>query len=123
MCRQLPVLHPHCRGYAIGLLDMRPWILQPKNYNQVLTPNYYTIAYRRTGTYKGMGQAQAPSLAPGYAPGSPQDQMAACVIGGGSPGDCVTALGQTGVLGLGTGTSIWPWVIGGVLLVALMVRR
>jgi hypothetical protein len=37
-----------------------PWMLQPKNSMQVLQPNWYNVAYRRTGTYKGMGQLTRP---------------------------------------------------------------
>lgn len=31
-------------------------MLQPKNYSQVIPRNYYNVAYRNTGVYKGMGQ-------------------------------------------------------------------
>ena len=33
-----------------------PWMLQPKSYNQIARPNLYNVAYRRVGTYKGMGR-------------------------------------------------------------------
>lgn len=33
-----------------------PWMLQPKNYTQIAKPNLYNVAYRRVGTYKGMGR-------------------------------------------------------------------
>lgn len=33
-----------------------PWMLQPKNYLQAVRPNLYNVAYRRVGTYKGMGR-------------------------------------------------------------------
>ena len=32
-----------------------PWMLQPRNYTQILKPNLYNVAYRRVGAYKGMG--------------------------------------------------------------------
>lgn len=32
------------------------WTLQPRNYMQAIRPNLYNVAYKRTGTYKGMGQ-------------------------------------------------------------------
>ena len=40
------------------------WMLQPHNYTQVIRPNLYNVAYRRVGTYKGMGQTNgSPSVA------------------------------------------------------------
>lgn len=33
-----------------------PWMLQPKSYTQIARPNLYNVAYRRVGTYKGMGR-------------------------------------------------------------------
>lgn len=35
------------------------WMLQPKNYNQILRPNLYNVHYGRVGTYKGMGRLQS----------------------------------------------------------------
>lgn len=32
-----------------------PWTLQPKSFYQAIRPNFYTVAYRRSGAYKGMG--------------------------------------------------------------------
>lgn len=40
------------------------WTLQPKSWMQVIRPNLYDIAYRRTGAYKGMG-ALGQSIMPG----------------------------------------------------------
>ena len=37
-----------------------PWVLQPKNSSQVLSPNWVNVAYRRLGMYKGMGQLMRP---------------------------------------------------------------
>lgn len=31
------------------------WMLQPKSFYQAMRPNFYTVAYRRSGAYKGMG--------------------------------------------------------------------
>ena len=31
------------------------WMLQPKSFYQAMRPNFYSVAYRRTGAYKGMG--------------------------------------------------------------------
>ena len=42
------------------------WMLQPRNYMQAMRPNWYNVAYRRTGAYKGMG-----ALGQGQCPGSP----------------------------------------------------
>jgi hypothetical protein len=39
------------------------WILQPHNYTQAIRPNYYRVAYRRTGAYKGMGVMVCPDPA------------------------------------------------------------
>ena len=33
-----------------------PWMLQPKSYTQIARPNLYNVAYRRVGTYKGLGR-------------------------------------------------------------------
>lgn len=42
------------------------WFLQPANYTQVGKRNLYNVAYRRVGTYKGMG-----ALGQGLCPGDP----------------------------------------------------
>jgi len=38
------------------------YMLQPHNWTQSLRPNYYRVAYRRTGAYKGMGQADTGTI-------------------------------------------------------------
>ena len=31
------------------------WTLQPRSYMQAIRPNFYSVAYKRNGAYKGMG--------------------------------------------------------------------
>lgn len=46
-----------------------PWLLQPKSYTQIARPNLYNVAYRRVGTYKGMGRLHPTNyLQIGYRP-------------------------------------------------------
>ena len=52
------------------------WTLQPRSYMQVIRPNLYNLAYRRTGAYKGMGslgqvEVPPPGTTGGPCPGSP----------------------------------------------------
>lgn len=51
------------------------WTLQPRSYMQAIRPNFYDIAYGRTGAYKGMGWlGQGDATTPitgGTCPGSP----------------------------------------------------
>lgn len=79
------------------------WTLQPRSYMQAIRPNFYSVAYKRNGAYKGMGwlgQAvvqgdQAPitasttpvtgGICPG-APGCPEFQTAPCPGTPGCPG-------------------------------------
>ena len=44
------------------------WTLQPRSWMQVIRPNLYNLAYRRTGAYKGMGALGQPELAQTGAP-------------------------------------------------------
>ena len=56
---------------------MRAWMLQPRNYSQDIPRNYYNLAYRNTGVYKGLGQTlDCPGQpgCPGYTPGVPTPQ-------------------------------------------------
>ena len=38
------------------------WTLQPRSYMEAIRPNLYNLAYRRTGSYKGMGQVSTADL-------------------------------------------------------------
>ena len=46
-------------------MEIRNWgsdmayMLQPHNYTQIVRPNLYNVAYKRTGAYKGMGRMGA----------------------------------------------------------------
>ena len=89
----------------------RTYLLAPANYPQAQGPNWYRGTYRRSGMYKGMGEAMPPGCDPNdllclafYVPPSP----------GGAPAGAAPAQQQ----------SYLPWIFGGALvLIALAARR
>ena len=97
------------------------WMLQPRNYMQAMRPNWYNVAYRRTGAYKGMGalgQGQCPGTpgCPGYV--DPQQSFSAIVQGLYSGQYAITTPDGTGVSH--PPASSQPWLLYGVIaLVAL----
>lgn len=130
------------------------WMLQPHSYTQIIRPNLYNVAYKRTGTYKGMGRDV--SVGPTYYPNSiPRmgflyrrglgqtscDENGNCTdissfpITGYSGGVTPTSLAMSNLETAGAAqtmqtqlqqqglTQALPWILGGVVLIALVARR
>lgn len=112
------------------------WMLQPHDYTQIVRRNLYSMPYRRTGAYKGMGQAGSqdlswlPDLGPVPSPppltstgtymtsAGPVNVSDGVYMGSTYPGSPV----GYGAPATGSTTSMaWlPWVIGGVLVLGLI---
>lgn len=120
------------------------WMLQPHNYAQATQRNLYNVAYRRTGTYKGVGmRGLGQSMGPMYVCPDGTQVFSPANCPGGTPDSAVSTdplglqqiqaeidalFGYTGAgqaLPSSTGINWTPYLLlgGGLLLVMLMVRR
>ena len=130
------------------------WMLQPHSYSQIIRPNLYNVAYKRVGTYKGMGRDV--SIGPAYYPHSIPNKWGLYRRGLGQCTDptnpaCVSPSG-TDIYQIGSGgqllaqsqyigsapsgytltpttnttttlTNLLPWILGGVLVIALVAKK
>ena len=113
---------------------MRPYFLQPRSSWQSISPNYYNVSYRRNPTYKGMGQG-APVVDPTTLMNLPLTGPGATYYGSVAgeaslqPGPVFTAYqeaiaappGATYVTPITSTANIWPWIIGGGLVLVLIM--
>jgi hypothetical protein len=105
------------------------WMLQPHNYAQAGARNLYNVGYRRTGTYKGMGQGTCPGdpSCPGYVPPAyqpPVDPVQGQLTQ--MQAEIEALFGYTGAGQAPTATMNYtPWLIlgGGLLLVIALTGR
>ena|SRR5215471_8122953 len=121
-----------------------PWMLQPRNWGQVIRPNLYNVDYRRVGAYKGMGAFMGRGLGQAQPDPMPADwytQLTGEVGPSATSGETVgqwlqnfaTAgqiqgtlpTGQQAAAGVyAAQTANWlPWVAGGGFLLLLLLTR
>ena len=84
------------------------WMLQPHEYTQIIRRNLYSMPYRRTGAYKGMGQYTDPNVEAPLAEQYPGMTFPAALYPSATPA-APTAW-----------TQYLPWIIGGVLVLGLI---
>lgn len=102
---------------------MRPWILRPHNYSQVIPRNYYNVAYRNTGVYKGMGQypcVDNPALQCSVQGGSSTDTVPQSMI---NADPYFMTPSSTATTSVPTSVPTWVWAAAGVLLVLMVAKR
>jgi hypothetical protein len=97
----------------------RAYFLQPKAAYWNTVPNWYNVAYLRSGTYKGMGQQDSSGLPSAQTlVNLPLSSPAAVdpyqYIAGTAPGI------PTGGTTFSPFTNYLPWIIGGVLVVLIL---
>ena len=95
-----------------------PWMLQPHNMTQIVRPNLYRVDYGRVGAYKGMGglgqdvtdlpitTGQAAYIQANYPTVAAYDPAAG-------------AGGMISATPTPTTTNYLPWILGGIVVLAL----